>query len=141
MCDDEPKVEETRDFDRKTQSRQKFVICFLVFHLLLTISAWRFPGYFRDSLLSWIFANYFVTTSIPTVFVLPFLPDSLRSSTVVFACLLTNGVISVWIFSTGLHHILYRKRVRSETVKQENACASLPIRDDNRDENDKHLSG
>jgi hypothetical protein len=141
MCDDKTKVLENRDFDRKTQSRQKFVICFLVFHLLLTISAWRFPGYFRDSLLSWIYANYFVTTSIPTVFVLPFLPDSLRSSTVVFACLLINGVISVWIFSTGLHHILYRKRIRSETVKQENADSSLPITGDNRDENKKHLSG
>ncbi|HBJ38902.1 MAG TPA: hypothetical protein DDZ51_29980 [Planctomycetaceae bacterium] len=95
---------------RKTRSKQKFVIAFLCFHMLLTICVYRFDGLTGGLLLSPIYEYYFVYTSMPSIFIIPFLPASLKLSPAVFACLLINGTMVVWLSSSLLHDWIYRKR-------------------------------
>lgn len=116
MFDDESQVRRTDQSCRKVRSRQKFVTCFLIFHLLFAIWTFRFGGH--AGALSWFAGNYFVFTSIPTIVIVPFLSDSIRSNIAVFMCLLINGVINAWLFSVGLHYIFYRKQYRYENVNQ-----------------------
>lgn len=102
------------EFTRKTRSRQKFVVTFLVFHLLITLLAFPTAGHTGDSLLGAFYAHYLVSISIPTTFFMPFISGSIKSGSAFFACLLICGVINAWLFSAGFHHVIYRSSGRGE---------------------------
>jgi len=99
---------------RKTHSRQKFVVAFLVFHLLITLLAFPTAGQTGDSLLEAFYAYCLVSISIPTIFFMPFISGSIKSGHAFFARLLINGVINAWLFSAGFHYLIYRSRGRGE---------------------------
>jgi hypothetical protein len=90
-----------------SSARRSFVITGLLLHAILTI--WYFPQIGRTGGLSpdGLYSHYFVYTSIPTVFVAPFIPKFVRSSNTFVTCLLINGVFVAWFSSIGLCHLIY----------------------------------
>ncbi len=99
---------------RTPPSRRTFVIVVLILHWIVTLCNFPQLGQTGGNSPNGLYAHYFVYTSIPTVFLAPFVPESIRSSNVFAVCLLANGVFVAWLVAIGLHHFTYRSQANSE---------------------------
>jgi hypothetical protein len=111
--------------NRTPRSRRTFVIVVLLLHGIVTL--WNVPqlGHTGGTSPNGLYAHYLFYTSIPTIFLAPFVPESLRSSDVLAICLLSNGVFAAWLVAIGLHHFMFRTQTNSE---QSHAPKPPPVR-------------
>lgn len=97
--------------------KSRFVIGCLVFHTVVTLVCFRGPGHHGiGTLLGTFYTIYFVYTSMPTVFVGPLLPESVRASELFTSSLLANGVIVVWLTANWMHSVFAGPAGTSEQV-------------------------
>ena len=122
---DLPETDMAATQNRTPRSRRTFVIVVLLLHGIVTL--WNVPqlGHTGGTSPNGLYAHYLVYTSIPTFFLAPFVPESIRSSNVFTICLLSNGVFAAWLVAIGLHHLMFRSRANSE---QSHAPKPPPVR-------------
>ena len=98
---------EATDVERHSMSRRRFVTFVLIGHLIVML--WNIPtgGTSGGADPNGLFAYYFTYTSLPTVFVAPFVPDSIRDGNVFFILLLINGVCVAWLIAHGLRRFVF----------------------------------
>jgi len=110
--------------DRHNGSRQKTVLIVLSLHAALTL--WNFPclGQTGGPDPMGFYSYYLTYTSIPTIFVVPFLSQTLSASTAVTACLIVNGGCVAWLVGAGLGCLIYPRsrnlsRARAEAKERD----------------------